>query len=56
MNLVRIVSLFWLGVHHRDVFELFHAAVWQTALILLAVGIFLAWSRLRAAEARSSPA
>ena len=45
VNLFRIVSLFWLGVHHRDVFELFHAAVWQTALILLAVGIFLAWSR-----------
>ena len=45
VNLVRIVSLFWLGVHHRNVFELFHAAIWQTALILLAVGIFLAWSR-----------
>ena len=45
VNLVRIVSLFWLGVHHRAAFELFHAAVWQTALILLAVGIFLAWSR-----------
>jgi len=45
VNLFRIVSLFWLGVHHRDVFELFHAAVWQTALILLAVGLFVAWSR-----------
>ena len=45
VNLFRIVSLFWLGVHHRNFFELFHAAVWQTALILLAVGIFLAWSR-----------
>ncbi|HEX5855557.1 MAG TPA: exosortase H [Thermoanaerobaculia bacterium] len=45
VNLLRIVSLFWLGVHHRVAFELFHAAVWQTALILLAVGIFLAWSR-----------
>jgi exosortase H (IPTLxxWG-CTERM-specific) len=45
VNLFRIVSLFWLGVHYRNVFELFHAAVWQTALILLAVGIFLAWSR-----------
>lgn len=57
VNLVRIVSLFWLGAHRRDVFELFHAAIWQTLLILLAVGIFLAWGkRLRrgeAAEARS---
>src|SRR5512141_1420942 len=57
VNLVRIVSLFWLGVHHRDVFDLFHAAVWQTALILLAVGIFLAWGkglrRGEGAEARA---
>jgi len=56
VNLVRVVSLFWLGAHRRDVFDLFHAAVWQTILILLAVGIFLAWGkRLRgggAAEAR----
>jgi exosortase H (IPTLxxWG-CTERM-specific) len=57
VNLVRIVSLFWLGAHRRDVFDLFHAAVWQTLLILLAVGIFLVWGRrLRggaAAEARA---
>jgi exosortase H (IPTLxxWG-CTERM-specific) len=45
VNLVRIVSLFWLGAHRRDVFDLFHAAIWQTLLILLAVGIFLAWGR-----------
>ena len=44
-NLVRVVSLFWLGAHHRSVFELFHAAVWQTALILLAVGLFVLWTR-----------
>ena len=53
VNLLRIVSLFWLGVHHRDVFELFHAAVWQTALILLAVGIFLVWSRRAGGGGRS---
>lgn len=52
VNLVRIVSLFWLGAHRRNIFELFHAAVWQTILILLAVGIFLAWGkRLRGGEA-----
>lgn len=45
LNLVRVVSLFWLGVHHRDVFEMFHTAVWQTLLILVAVGLFVLWSR-----------
>jgi len=51
VNLFRIVSLFWLGAHRRDLFDLFHAAIWQTLLILLAVGIFLAWGRkLRGGE------
>ncbi len=45
LNLVRVVSLFWLGVHRRDIFETFHTAVWQTILILAAVGLFLLWSR-----------
>ena len=57
VNLVRIVSLFWLGAHRRDVFDLFHAAVWQTLLILLAVGIFLAWGkRLRGGESAAARA
>ena len=45
LNLVRVVSLFWLGTHRRDVFDLFHAAVWQTVLILVAVGLFVLWTR-----------
>jgi exosortase H (IPTLxxWG-CTERM-specific) len=45
LNLVRVVSLFWLGVHRPAVFELFHNAVWQTALILVAVSLFVFWSR-----------
>jgi exosortase/archaeosortase family protein len=53
-NLARVVSLFWLGVHHRAVFELFHAAVWQTALILLSVVLFVLWSR-RVGPAAAAP-
>ena len=45
LNLVRVVSLFWLGVHRPDIFETFHTAVWQTILILVAVVVFLLWSR-----------
>ncbi len=45
LNLVRVVSLYWLGAHRPAVFELFHAAIWQTALILVAVGFFVLWSR-----------
>jgi len=45
LNLVRVVSLFWLGAHHQAVFDLFHTAVWQTVLILAAVGLFVLWTR-----------
>jgi exosortase H (IPTLxxWG-CTERM-specific) len=45
INVFRVASLLWLGEHHRNVFEMFHAAVWQTAIVLVAVGIFLFWSR-----------
>jgi exosortase H (IPTLxxWG-CTERM-specific) len=53
INVFRVASLFWLGEHHRTVFEMFHAAVWQTAIVLVAVGIFFFWSRgVVAARAR----
>ena len=50
-NLVRVVSLFWLGTHHRETFDAFHTAVWQTALLLVAVGLFVFWTRRAGARA-----
>ena len=50
-NLVRVVSLFWLGAHHRELFDAFHTAVWQTALLLVAVGLFVFWTRRAGARA-----
>jgi len=50
-NLVRVVSLFWLGAHHRELFDAFHTAVWQTALLLVAVGLFVFWTRRSGARA-----
>jgi len=44
LNLVRIVSLFLLGAYHRNIFDLFHSAVWQVIIILASLGIFLFWS------------
>ena len=44
LNLVRVSSLVWLGEHHRRAFDLMHVAVWQTVVILAAVGMFLYWS------------
>lgn len=44
LNEVRIVSLFLLGAYHPRIFQLFHTAVWQIAIILVAVLYFLFWS------------
>jgi exosortase H (IPTLxxWG-CTERM-specific) len=48
VNLLRVVSLFWLGAHHPAAFETFHAAIWQTAIVILALVIFVLWSRRNA--------
>ena len=44
LNAIRIVTLYLLGAYHRRLFDLFHTAVWQIAVILAAIGFFLAWS------------
>jgi exosortase H (IPTLxxWG-CTERM-specific) len=44
LNAVRIVTLYLLGAYQPRLFDIFHTAVWQIAIILAAVGVFLAWS------------
>jgi exosortase H (IPTLxxWG-CTERM-specific) len=44
LNIVRLSSLFWLGEHYRQVFDLFHVAVWQSLIILAAISMFVLWS------------
>ena len=44
LNIGRIVSLYLLGKYHRDLFDMFHLAVWQTVMFGAAVLIFLAWT------------
>jgi exosortase H (IPTLxxWG-CTERM-specific) len=44
LNLVRLSTLFWLGEHYRQIFDLFHIAVWQSVIILTAISIFILWS------------
>jgi len=55
LNIIRIVSLYLLGVYHRNVFEMFHLAVWQTLMFGAAVFLFLIWtSRVAPRDAASS--
>ncbi len=54
LNVIRIVSLYLLGVYHRSVFEMFHLAVWQTLMFGAAVFLFLIWISIVAP--RNAPA
>lgn len=55
VNLVRISSLYLLGFYDRELFDLFHSALWQVLIILVSVGIFVLWS-VKIAARRDSPA
>jgi exosortase/archaeosortase family protein len=43
LNLVRIVSLFLIGVYSPRIFALTHIDVWQALFIFLAVLLWILW-------------
>jgi len=45
LNLVRIISLFYLGQWNYTVFEWFHLYLWQALIILDALVVWLIWLR-----------
>jgi exosortase H (IPTLxxWG-CTERM-specific) len=46
LNIIRIDSLYLLGVYHRNVFDMFHLAVWQTLMFGAAVFLLLIWNSI----------
>ncbi len=54
LNLVRIISLFYLGQWNRQWFEWFHLYLWQALIVLDALIAFLVW--LRYLPRRDAPA
>lgn len=46
LNLVRVVSLFWIGAHRPAWFGSAHALVWQSIVVLAGVALFVAWASL----------
>jgi exosortase/archaeosortase family protein len=51
VNLVRIMSLFWIGSAYPEYLDMAHLLVWQSAIILLAIVMWLLWAE-RAGGAR----
>ena len=43
LNMVRIVSLYYLGNWNRDWFDWFHLYVWQALIVVDALVVFLLW-------------
>ena len=43
VNIVRIISLFWIGSAYPQYLGAAHLLVWQTAMIVLAVALWLFW-------------
>ena len=44
LNFVRVVSLFWIGVHRPALFSSSHTVIWQSAVVLASVMFFLFWA------------
>jgi exosortase H (IPTLxxWG-CTERM-specific) len=44
VNLVRIVSLYYIGAANRDLVDFAHLVVWQGALVVLAIGVWVWWA------------
>lgn len=44
VNLIRIVSLFYTGIHYPKWFDMMHQDVWQFAFILLSLTFWVVWA------------
>ena len=43
INVVRIVSLFWIGSNYPEYLDIAHLLVWQAAIIIIAIIMWLFW-------------
>jgi exosortase H (IPTLxxWG-CTERM-specific) len=43
LNIVRIVSLYLVGLHYPKAFEFMHVEVWQVIFIIFAIGLWIFW-------------
>lgn len=53
MNLLRIISLFYLGQWSRELFDWAHLYIWQALIMLDALVVFLIWIRYLPVEANA---
>jgi exosortase H (IPTLxxWG-CTERM-specific) len=56
LNLVRVVSLFWIGAHRPEFFNSSHTVIWQSAVVLASVLLFLLWASRESREREAAEA
>lgn len=47
LNLIRVVTLFWIGSHRPALFSTAHTVIWQSVVVLAGVLLFLLWASLQ---------
>jgi exosortase H (IPTLxxWG-CTERM-specific) len=56
LNLFRVITLFWIGLHRPALFNSSHTVIWQSVVVLFGVLLFLLWaSRERRLSGAPSP-
>jgi len=44
VNLIRVVTLFWIGAHRPAWFGPAHSLIWQSLVVLIGIGWFVLWA------------
>ena len=45
VNVLRLVHLFWIGIHRLDVFDLAHSLLWEATIVVFTFMVWLQWTR-----------
>jgi exosortase H (IPTLxxWG-CTERM-specific) len=53
VNLVRVVSLYWIGRHHHALFQSSHTVLWQSLVVLFGILLFFLWAARQPRPARA---
>lgn len=55
LNLIRVVSLVWIGRHKPALFDSSHTVIWQSVVVLFGVLIFLLWASRQRPRPAANP-
>ncbi len=56
LNVVRVISLFYVGQWNKEVFDFAHIYLWQALIMLDVLGVWLLWVRALPAKPTPTPA